>query len=69
LSTIYVNLINYIMSKSNEIQITINRLIEIIYEMYLKDLNCGKINCLKKVIKNKESLKNYEKPKLFNYEK
>lgn len=30
--------------KQEEIQIAINRLIEIIYEMYIRDLRNGKIN-------------------------
>ena len=32
------------MVKEEEIQIAINRLIEIIYEMYIRDLKNGKIN-------------------------
>ena len=33
------------MSKEEEIQITVNILIEIIYEMYKRDLGNGKIYC------------------------
>ena len=32
------------MTKEEEIQITVNAIIEIIYEMYIRDLKNGKIN-------------------------
>ena len=64
------------MTKQEEIQIAVNKFIEIIYEMYIKDLksgNIGKDNTIKsfgKICKKRNPLKNNnEDSTLFNYGK
>jgi len=58
-----------------EIQITVNKFIEIIYEMYMKDLKDGNISKDKaitsfgKICKKRNVLANHEEPNLFNYGK
>ena len=63
------------MNKEEEIQIAVNKFIEIIYEMYIKDLksgNIGKDNTIKsfgKICKKRGVLANHEDQNLFNYGK
>ena len=63
-------------SKEEEIQIAINTLIELIYEMYIKDLKNGNIGKDKLTIKSfgkicnrRKTLNKYDGPNLFNYGK
>ena len=49
------------MSKEEEIQITVNILIEIIYEMYIRDLKNGKINNYISNLRNSQAVGNLTK--------
>ena len=49
------------MAKEEEIQIVINRLIEIIYEMYIRDLRNGNINNSISNLKNAQAVGNLTK--------
>lgn len=63
------------MNKEEEIQIAVNKFVEIIYEMYIKDLKSGNINKDKdiksfgKICKKRNILRNHEDQNLFNYGK
>ena len=61
------------MDNDKKIQIDVNKIIQLIYEMYLKDLKEGYIKkdklipCYGKICKKRGVLKKYEDPKLFKY--
>jgi len=61
------------MSDKEEIQIAVNKFIEIIYEMYVKDLKSGNItkdnyiHSFGKILKKKSNFKKNDLPNLFNY--
>lgn len=61
------------MSDKEEIQIAVNKFIEIIYEMYVKDLKSGNITkdnhipSFGKILKKKSNFKKNDLPNLFNY--
>ena len=64
------------LSQQEEIQIAIKNIIELIYEMYIKDLKSGNIIKDKEPIKSfgkicnrKKTLNKYDGPNLFNYGK
>jgi hypothetical protein len=62
------------MTEQEEIQIAVNKIIELFYEMFLKDLKSGNINKLSiksygKILKKKGALINNDNPTLFNYGK
>jgi len=63
------------MSDKEEIQIAVNKFIEIIYEMYVKDLKSGNITkdnhipSFGKICKKRNPLRNHEELNLFNYGK
>ena len=63
------------MTKQEEIKIAVNKIVEIIYEMYIKDLksgNIGKDNDIKsfgKICKKRNILKNNDNSAFFNYRK
>lgn len=62
------------MCKQEEIQIAVNKFIEIIYEQYLKDLKSGNIsnNSLRsygKICKKRGFINGYKNPTLFKFSK
>ena len=61
-------------SKEEEIQIAINKMVQIIYEMYIKDLKNGNIKkesikSFGKICNRRKTLNKYDGPNLFNYGK
>jgi hypothetical protein len=61
------------LSEQEEIQIAIGKIIELIYEMYTKDLKSGNINksikSFGKILNKKSLLNKNDNPTLFNYSK
>lgn len=62
------------MGNDKKIQLAINKLIEIIYEMYLKDLKSGNIvmepiKSFGKICKKKDFKNGYKNPTLFKFGK
>lgn len=62
------------MSDKEENQITINKIIEVIYKMYLKDLKSGNIviepiKSFGKICKKKDFKNGYKNPTLFKFGK
>ena len=61
------------LGRQEEIQIAIKKIIEIIYEMYVKDLKSGNITkdnyipSFGKILKKKSTFKKNDLPNLFNY--
>ena len=60
-------------SKEEEIQIAIKKIIELNYEMYMKDLKSGNISksikSYGKIIKKRNGVNNNDNPTLFSYGK
>jgi hypothetical protein len=62
------------LSKEEEIKIAINKINELIYEMFLKDLKSGNISSKPvksygKILNKRGALVKYDNPTLFKYDK
>lgn len=59
------------LSQQEEIQIAISKIIELIYEMYIKDLKLGNVSksikSFGKILNKKGILNKNDNPTLFNY--